>query len=261
MRGVIKDEGANPQTVHTEFRAQSFPKYLGVPFQPLKPNHKPLTPNWQILETHPTKRLKLFSWGNVEATQSVEIWSRWMVYAGLVEPACMYTNVAIKVARRLKIIYMEGFGVHRDNKSPIYLSHLSWLIYILGHLFIVCLCLLAKPLEIFKCVFFFLQWLKELADLGFSNGNWSRWHSYNLLFQTLHRQSLHTLCLMEVRDCSSLRNMQTCSQHAHAHVCVCSSYPNWRVSTRARFHINLKESDSWNHIMNSNHGHFHNAKT
>lgn len=91
-----------------------------------------------------------------------------LVYAGLV--ACMYTNVAIKVARRLKIIYMKGFGVHRDNKSPLYLSHLSWLIYILGHLFIVCLCLLAKPLEIFKWFFSAVTERVE-ADLGFSNGN------------------------------------------------------------------------------------------
>lgn len=61
MRGVVEDEGANPQTVHTECGAQSSSKYLGVPFQPLKPNHKRTTPNWQILESHPTKCLKLFS--------------------------------------------------------------------------------------------------------------------------------------------------------------------------------------------------------
>lgn len=90
-------------------------------------------------------------------------------------------------------------------------------------------------------VYIFIRNWKELDDyaVGFSNGNWSRWHSYNLVSQMLHRQSQHTLCLsvtdgesrlLKLKKYASTHWHTLAETHTHTYThnffCVCLSLLN-----------------------------------
>lgn len=190
----------------------------------------------------------------------------------------MYKHMVKEVTGKPKFIYLQGcpntFG-YRARWQPIsfYLRCFCWLMYILGHLLIVSLCLLAEPLES-NLMVFLRNWNSRLIWL-FQTGT----EADDTAIICSFRCSIDSRCTLSAAD-GDLRLLdlqkkyakvrttharEHTQAHTHTHtttrLCLIKLTKPRSHNTRAQIHINLKESDSWNHIMNSNHRHFHNAKT